>query len=783
MRLAAIRDPDAQRTTSMSQPVSQAAQLAALAIAGLATPPALAVAQEVRLAAPEAIDPRSDGTRRMAVLLAELADQTDPLANMFLSDQRAEVLRRRMQRATAPIDDPQAHLRLASELLNSNQIDEAHAQLDAAERLVERIEQRAPDRRGRRGIEQQLLLMRAVAWLRRGELDNCLSRHCCRSCILPIEWGGVHAERIGSETAIGYLTKLLEIDGEDDQARWLLTLAHMTLGSWPDGVPDAWRLPVDAFRSEQEFPRFEEVADQCGLAWTSMSGGAAVEDYDGDGLLDVALTGSGHREPIQLFRSRGDGTFEALGDAAALAGICGGLNLIQADYDNDGDVDLYVCRGAWYGEEGLFPDSLLRNRGDGRFDDVTEEAGLLSFHPSQTAVFADLDGDGWLDLVVGNETKSDGPPHRSELFLNRRDGTFVECSRDAGLDVALFVKGVVAGDFDDDGRIDLYLSIRSDKNLLLRNEPSANAPGFALRDVTATAGVGMPRMSFPACFLDFDNDGRLDLYAASNAGFLGDRIDDIGRFYRGLPTRSERPCLYRNLGGGRFAEVAKSLGADRAIFSMGANFGDVDNDGWLDLYLATGSPDLAALLPNRLLRNDGGRRFRDVTTASGTGHLQKGHGVAFADLDQDGDQDLLEHLGGGFTGDVYPCALFENPGNGHRWLALRLRGTKANRLGQGARIEVRVATGAEERSVHAVCSTGGSFGTSPLLQTIGLGAADRIVRVAIRWPGSDTRQEVTGLELDALFEVTEGVATPRRIERKPFKLGGGERLEVVAPPR
>jgi hypothetical protein len=722
-------------------------------------------------------DPRAASTKKMAALLAKLADEMDPMANGWLSDRRAAILRERVERNAGAENEPATRLRLARDLVNAGQLDECLAQLDRVDAL---LAQGGKTRLGRVEIEQESKHLRAIAWMRRGELDNCLARHCCESCILPLRSGAVHGDPRGSSTAIPILVDLLEKHPDDYEALWLLNLAHMTLGTWPDGVPARWRVPAKAFESEADFPRFPDVAHECGVDWSSLSGGAASEDYDGDGLLDLALTGSGRYQQMHVFRNRGDGTFEDRTHAAAVEGICGGLNLIQGDYDNDGDVDLYVLRGAWYGEQGCTPDSLLRNRGDGTFDDVTEEAGLLSFKPSQTGVFSDLDGDGWLDLVVGNETKADGPVHSCEVWVNQRDGTFRDFARETGATIDRFVKGVVAGDYDDDGRVDLYFSCRSAMNVLLHNESSEQPPGFRFRDVTLEAGVGLPNMSFPALFFDYDDDGRLDLYVATNAGFLGDRVDDIGRFHLGLEIVSERPCLYHNLGNGRFRNVAAELGADRAIFTMGANFGDLDHDGWLDLYLGTGSPDLAALLPNRLFRNDGGRRFQDVTTASGTGHLQKGHGVVFADFDNDGDEDLFEHLGGGVSGDAYPAALFENPGNSNHHLTLRLRGTKANRMGLGARILVRVATGADERSIHRVCGTGGSFGTSPLRQEIGLGDADRIVFVEIVWPGSGTRQRLESLGLDRAYEITEGEPTPRPLTFPRFQLGGEPRAAVDA---
>ena len=239
-----------------------------------------------------------------------------------------------------------------------------------------------------------------------------------------------------------------------------------------------------------------------------------------------------------------------------------------------------------------------------------------------------------------------------------------------------------------------------------------------------------------------------------------------------MPTKSDRPALYRNLGDGRFADVAPQLGLDRAILVMGANHGDLDNDGFEDVYLGTGHPSFRALLPNRMFRNDGGKRFLDVTTAGGFGHLQKGHGVAFADLDEDGDQDLFEELGGFFPGDHFPSALFENPTRGSSWITLRLRGTRSNRAAIGARLRLELDTPAGPRTLHRLAGTGGSFGGSSFQQEIGLGDATAIRLLEIRWPGSGTVQRFTDVLPRCGWIATEGRPALEPFELKPVRLGG-----------
>ena len=559
----------------------------------------------------------------------------------------------------------------------------------------------------------------------------------------------------------------------------MLNLAHMTLGTWPDGVPEPFRIVPECFASDYPLPRLTDVAPECGLAHSSISGGVCTEDFDRDGFLDVMVSSMGFTDQMRLFRSDGDGKFTDRTVEAGLTGLTGGLNMVHADYDNDGWADVLVLRGAWLGDSGTFPNSLLRNHGDGTFEDVTEAAGVLSFHPTQTAQWADFNLDGWLDLVIGNETHpSCAADHPCELFLNQRDGTFREVAAQVGSAIVAFVKGVAVADYDNDGRPDLFVSRRLEPKTLLRNVPDATpgGPGFKFVDVAEAVGIKGPMVSFPCWFFDYDNDGWLDLFCASNAGFGKVGVEGIGSFLAGrADPRVETLTLYRNQGDGTYKHAARELGLKRAILTMGSNFGDLDNDGWLDMVLGNGAPSLAALLPNKAFRNDGGKCFQDVTTAAGLGHLQKGHGVAFADLDNDGDQDIFCELGGFFPTDVYPSAVFENPGNANHWVTLRLEGVKANRSAIGARIRVDVTTPAGPRSIHLVCGTGGSFGSQSLQQEIGLGDATAIDRIFVRWPGSGTEQTLPGPTPDACYRIREDVTACEPVAMKRFKLGGGER--------
>jgi hypothetical protein len=286
-------------------------------------------------------------------------------------------------------------------------------------------------------------------------------------------------------------------------------------------------------------------------------------------------------------------------------------------------------------------------------------------------------------------------------------------------------------------------------------------------------------MSFPCWFFDYDNDGWLDLFVAVYV----QSVAEVARGYLGLPAQAETLKLYRNKGDGTFADVTKEVGLDRVIPTMGANFGDLDNDGYLDMYLGTGAPSYAALMPNFMFRNHEGKYFVDVTTSTGTGHLQKGHGVSFADIDNDGNEDIAANMGGFVPGDAYEKVLFKNPGHTNNWISLKLVGVKANRAAIGAKVKLTLSGPAGASPIrYREVTSGGSFGASPLVQHIGLGKATRIATIEIVWPGSGTRQVFRDVAANQFLEIkeTDTSPTPRRVARLTLKTGAAPAQHVHA---
>jgi hypothetical protein len=706
------------------------------------------------------------GTLKMVARLSQNAERAHPADNQYVNDLAVQALTAALAVNTNPARQLSLQLQRAIQLVQAGESAAAIREFNEVETKL-----RSTGMGLSRPDEMYLQLQRGIAHLRLGEQENCLANHSSQSCLFPIEGSGIHKLPQGSRNAIEAFTALLQVQPQDLGLRWLLNIAYMTLGEYPAKVPVQWLIPPRVFASDYPLPRFPDTAGAAGLDLDDVAGGCVVDDLDGDGLLDVLVSSWKLKGQLRFFHNNGDGSFAERTKQAGLSGLVGGLNLMQTDFNNDGWLDVFILRGAWLGKAGRHPNSLLRNNGDGTFEDVTEEAGLLSFHPTQTATWFDFDGDGWVDLFIGNESIG-AERHPSELYRNNGNGTFTECAAAAGINVAQFVKGVTSGDYDNDGLPDLYVSCRDGLgNHLFRNlgrtgDATNAARGWSFADVSAQAGLADPIKSFPTWFFDYDNDGFLDVLVTGYTSTMREIAADA----LSMPHAGERSRLYHNDGNGKFSDVTKKVGLFKVLHAMGANYGDFDNDGWLDFYVGTGDPELSTLIPNRAFRNDGGTNFQDVTTATGMGHLQKGHGIAFADLDHDGDQDVYAVMGGAYTGDNYRNALFLNPGSSNQWVTLQLQGKHSNRAAIGARIHVTVATERGPRSIHRTVSSGGSFGASPLRQHIGLGSARKIERMEIRWPGRVQPQVVEGVAMGRFYRIVEGNA-PQFVDLKPIALG------------
>jgi hypothetical protein len=638
----------------------------------------------------------------MADTLASLNAQAlaDPMRNPFLNRARADALTRNLatQAGNAAF---QNRFLTAQERLLGGQTREAITELE----LLRKAAGLTLDVKSLRNKPFFDLL--GIAYLRLGEQENCATNSARNVCIIPFAVEAQHARQEAARKAIAIYEIILRAFPDDYGSRWLLNIAHMAIGGYPTRVPKALLIPGLAAEANSQMPVFSNVAAQVGVAVEGLSGGLSVEDFNRDGFLDLFVTSWGLTDSVHLFMADGRGGFVDRTKEAGLAGIVGGLNNTHADYDNDGYDDILVLRGAWFGDAGAYPPSLLHNRGDGTFEDVTFAAGLASFQPTHSAAWADFNLDGFLDLFVGHESSVNrgGPSRRSELFVNNRDGTFTEVSRTVNINLDEFVKGIAWGDINNDGLPDLYASVLWGPNRLYLNRG-------------------------------------------------------------GRSLESSR--LYRNMGDGTFEDATRSAGLEgKVLYAMGANFGDLDNDGWLDFYVGTGNPDLRAVIPNRMFRGIAGRRFEEVSFAGGFAHIQKGHATAFVDLDRDGDEDIYMVMGGAYQGDRFSSLLFENPGSpGRAWITLELEGRAANRSAIGARVAIDVAdANGVLRTLRRTIGTGGSFGAGSLQLHVGLGSAVSVKQVRVTWP--DAARSTTAyanLSPNRVYHIVQGreaMAVPR----------------------
>ena len=490
----------------------------------------------------------------------------------------------------------------------------------------------------------------------------------------------------------------------------------------------------------------------------SVPGGLAIFDYNGDGRPDIFFTDGAELPSLEkrlpayanrLYRNDGNMRFTDVTDAAGVAGVGYAMGAAAADYDNDGHVDLFVA--------GVRRNQLLHNRGDGGFDDVTTRAGIASGEWAVAAGWLDYDNDGLLDLFVVNYVQwspqtnracrdevrdiaifchprtFEGLPNR--LYRNRGDGTFEDVSARAGIS-AHAGKGmsVAFGDFDRDGRVDIFVTNDTVPNYLFHN----NGDG-TFSDVALVAGVSVPDTGRPVSAMgadvqDYDNDGWDDILFAALTG--------------------ETFPLFRNDRRGAFVETTQTAGvAGLTVKASGwcAIAADVDNDGWPDIFTANSHVNdrigdfeaVAWKQANSLLVNDGHGRFSDATAASGLGQGVAVHrGCGVADLDGDGRLDVVVLSLGS------PAEIWKNesaPEN--RWLNVRLVGTKSNRDGLGARVIVA-------NQSRTMSTARGYASSSHAGVHFGLGSGTANVRVEVQWP-SGTKQVVENVKTNQTIEIRE----------------------------
>lgn len=657
----------------------------------------------------------------------------------------------------------EGHLKLYNELNKGNALLKLGKESEAVS-IIESVIKRQKAIDGR--DNPQSLNFLAIAYMRLAEKQNCVNYHNPESCIIPIQKNGIHTIRQGSQKAIEIYKKLLDINPNDYESRWLLNIAYMTIGGYPLNVPKQWLIPnLNKDNSGYSIKPFLDVAANAGIKGRNMSGGVIVDDFNNDNYLDIMTSDWSLDGVMHYYQNDQKGKYIDNSKVSEIGRFKGGLSMVQADYDNDGDTDIFVLRGAWMRKYGRQPNSLLRNNGDGTFTDVTIKSGLYSEFPTQAGLWNDFNNDGYLDLFIGNES-TNNESYPSELYLNDQDGTFTNVAKTAKCDVVSYIKGATSVDYDNDGDIDLFLSGMDKRKILLKNTGIKNGiPQFI--DVTKQAGLaGINVMTFPTWFWDYDNDGWQDIFVCGYQ-YDGSIGGEVAMEILNTPNNSSKMYLYRNNHDGTFSDVSKAAGLNKTVFAMGSNFGDIDNDGFLDFYLGTGNPDYKSLIPNKLFRNMGNGKFADVTVSGRVGNLQKGHAVAINDMDNDGDSDIFIEVGGAYFGDAFSNSLYMNPGqNNNRWIKLQLEGTESNRSAIGTKVKVTFRENGVSRSVHRILNSGGSFGASALRMEIGIGQATMIDQIEIIWPKNQKKQVFKNIKPNQYLKIIEGENNFSKIDIK-----------------
>ncbi len=525
--------------------------------------------------------------------------------------------------------------------------------------------------------------------------------------------------------------------------------------------------------------RFTRVTDAAGIQFRhfngatgekhlveTMGGGVAFFDYDNDGHLDIyfvngaplAVGEVSNPDPLQpinrLYQNNGDGTFSDVTQHAGVGDTGYGIGCCVADYDNDGDSDLFVTN---YGQNVLY-----RNNGNGTFTDVATDAGIAG-EPRFSAgcAFADYDNDGWLDLVVVNyvsvdlktapDCSQDGipaycrpedfAPEPDVLYRNNGDGTFTDVTQDTGIATLGRGLGAVWTDVDNDNRLDLYIANDREPNFLYRNNADGTFTELGELHGIARNEHGDVESSMGIDTADADNDGDFDVILTH--------------------YQAETNTLYQNDGNGIFWDItAQSRLSEPTLLPLawGTGFVDFDNDGWLDLFFANGHlhnniSELEEIgvykQQNQLFRNRGDGVYTDISGLSGEGLLieKSSRGAVFGDYDNDGDLDIL------VTNINDPPDLLRNDTPSvHGWLSVKLIGKKSNRDGIGAKVTLQ---NGDMRLLREVKSGGSYLSQNAQQLLVGLGTADRIDRVVVRWQ-SGVQDVIENVKGNQVLTIREG---------------------------
>lgn len=485
----------------------------------------------------------------------------------------------------------------------------------------------------------------------------------------------------------------------------------------------------------------------------SNAAGCSFFDYDGDGDLDIYFVNGAYNETIShvrgrknkgkltnaLYRNNGDQTFTDVTIQSGVGHEGLGMAVVTADYDNDGDQDIFVSN--WEGNV------FFLNNGDGTFVDNTEKAGLHSILYGIGSTFLDYDQDGYLDLYVGNYIEYDpdyqyyyaadkfpGPlsyhGQPDILYHNNGDGTFSDVTKDAGVyKPDGRAMGVSSCDYDDDGDWDIFVANDAMENYLYQNNGNGTFTNVALQTATGFGQNGDATSAMSGEFGDIDLNGLVDIIVPDMA----------------------YSCIYKNTGAGYFEEMSARMGLAAACgqyTSWSCNLFDFNNDGLMDLYISNGHPHRLIGEEDLMLINVDGNRFENISHKIGKDFQAKfvGRGSAVGDYDNDGDLDVLV-----LNLNARPCLYKNEGGNANNWLMIHLVGTKSNRDAIGSRVKLTIDNKSQTRWRM---SSSGYLSQSDYRLHFGLGNQKKIDQIEIRWPTGKI-QIVNNVGINQIIKIIE----------------------------
>lgn len=474
------------------------------------------------------------------------------------------------------------------------------------------------------------------------------------------------------------------------------------------------------------------IVTDLGQSW-----GCAWGDYNNDGNLDLFVTSSEQGTGNFLYLNNGDGTFTAISTGSIVTDGGTATGCVWGDFDNDGWLDLFVANGKLSAR----PNFLYRNNGDGTFANITSGNIVEDIIVSLAGAWGDYDNDGYIDLFAGNDV-----PGTDALYRNNGDSTFAAITSGSIVEEGGASVPAAWADYNNDGLLDLFVGNDDGANSLYRNEGNGT-----FTKITSGSIVEDEAISIGCAWGDYDNDGFQDLFVSNG----------------GAPAEQSN-VLYHNKGDGTFESVTSgSIVTDVSHFA-GSTWGDYDNDGFLDLFVCRYSGE-----GNALYHNNGDGTFTSMTEGSVVNDGGNAVGCAWGDYDNDGFLDLFV-ANGALTNESQSNVLYRNNGNANRWLKIKLVGTVSNRAAIGAKVRLKATIGGKSASQLREISTGSGYAGQNTLAHFGLGSATNIDLVRIEWP-SGLVQEIPNVAVGQLLTVIE----PPRLNALDPLPDGSFRLSLI----